>query len=37
LRRRYREVLREEIVQTLSDPSQAEAELQALLSALSES
>ncbi len=36
LRRRYRELLREEIAQTLSDPSQAEAELQALLSALSE-
>jgi RNA polymerase sigma-70 factor (ECF subfamily) len=36
LRRRYRELLREEIAQTLSDPSQAEAELQALVSALAE-
>jgi RNA polymerase sigma-70 factor (ECF subfamily) len=36
LRRRYRELLREEITQTLSDPSQAEAEIQALVSALAE-
>jgi RNA polymerase sigma-70 factor (ECF subfamily) len=36
LRRRYRELLREEIAQTLSDPSQAEAEIQALLGALGE-
>jgi RNA polymerase sigma-70 factor (ECF subfamily) len=33
LRRRYREVLREEIGQTLSDPAQVEEELQALFSA----
>ena len=35
LRRRYRELLREEIAQTLSDPSQAEEELQSLFSAFS--
>ncbi|HEY3915719.1 MAG TPA: sigma-70 family RNA polymerase sigma factor [Verrucomicrobiae bacterium] len=35
LRRRYREVLREEIAQTLSDPTQAEEELQSLFTALS--
>jgi RNA polymerase sigma factor (sigma-70 family) len=34
LRRRYRELLREEIVQTLADPAQADEELQALFSAL---
>ena len=33
LRRRYREVLREEIGQTLSDPAQAEEEMRALFSA----
>jgi len=36
LRRRYRELLREEIAQTLSDPSQADEEMQALFSALAE-
>ena len=36
LRRRYRELLREEIAQTLSDPTQADEEMQALFSALSE-
>jgi RNA polymerase sigma factor (sigma-70 family) len=36
LRRRYRELLREEIAQTLSDPAQAGEEMQALFSALSE-
>ena len=35
LRRRYRELLREEIAQTLSDPSQADEEMQVLFSALS--
>jgi hypothetical protein len=35
LRRRYRELLREEITQTLSDPALAEEEMQALFSALS--
>ncbi len=34
LRRRYRELLREEITQTLSDPAQAEEEMQVLFSAL---
>jgi RNA polymerase sigma-70 factor (ECF subfamily) len=33
LRRRYRELLREEITQTLSDPAQVEEELRALFSA----
>jgi RNA polymerase sigma-70 factor (ECF subfamily) len=33
LRRRYRELLREEIGQTLSDPAQVEEELRALFSA----
>ena len=33
LRRRYRALLREEIAQTLADPAQIEAEMQALLSA----
>ena len=33
LRRRYRELLREEIGQTLSDPAQAEEEMRALFSA----
>jgi RNA polymerase sigma factor (sigma-70 family) len=33
-RRRYRELLREEIMQTLSDPAQADEEMQALFSAL---
>ncbi|HZM03545.1 MAG TPA: sigma-70 family RNA polymerase sigma factor [Candidatus Saccharimonadales bacterium] len=36
LRRRYRELLREEIAQTLSDPGQADEEMQALFSALAE-
>ncbi len=36
LRRRYRELLREEVAQTLSDPAQAEEEMQALFSALTE-
>lgn len=36
LRRRYRELLREEITQTLSDPAQADEEMQALFSALTE-
>ena len=34
LRRRYRELLREEVAQTLSDPAQADEEMQALFSAL---
>jgi len=34
-RRRYRELLREEIVQTLANPAQADEEMQALFSALS--
>jgi len=34
LRRRYRELLREEISQTLSDPALADEEMQALFSAL---
>jgi RNA polymerase sigma-70 factor (ECF subfamily) len=34
LRRRYRELLREEITQTLASPAQADEELQALFSAL---
>ena len=34
LRRRYRELLREEITQTLADPAQADEEMQALFSAL---
>jgi RNA polymerase sigma-70 factor (ECF subfamily) len=37
LRRRYRELLREEIAQTLSDPAQADEELQALFSAFAAS
>jgi RNA polymerase sigma-70 factor (ECF subfamily) len=36
LRRRYRELLREEVAQTLSDPAQADEEMQALFSALTE-
>jgi RNA polymerase sigma-70 factor (ECF subfamily) len=36
LRRRYRELLRDEIAQTLADPAQATEEMQALFSALSE-
>jgi RNA polymerase sigma factor (sigma-70 family) len=35
LRRRYRELLRDEIAQTLSDPAQTDEEMQALFSALS--
>jgi RNA polymerase sigma-70 factor (ECF subfamily) len=35
LRRRYRELLREEIAQTLADPALADEEMQALFSALS--
>ena len=31
LRRRYRELLREEIAQTLSDPAQVDEEMQALV------
>ena len=34
MRRRYRELLREEIAQTLSDPAQADEEMQVLFSAL---
>ncbi len=34
LRRRYQELLREQIVQTLADPAQADEEMQALLDAL---
>jgi RNA polymerase sigma factor (sigma-70 family) len=37
LRQRYRELLRKEIAQTLSDPAQINEEMQALFSALSES
>lgn len=36
LRRRYRELLREEIAQTLADPAQADEEMKALVSALTE-
>ena len=36
LRRRYRELLREEIVQTLSHPEQAQEEIQALFSAFAD-
>jgi len=36
LRRRYRELLREEITQTLSDPAQADEEMQALFSAFAD-
>jgi len=36
LRRRYRELLREEISQTLSDPARAEEEMQALFSAFAD-
>jgi RNA polymerase sigma factor (sigma-70 family) len=36
LRRRYRELLREEIGQTLSDPAQAEEEMRALFSAFTD-
>ncbi len=36
LRRRYRELLREEIAQTLSDPAQADEELKALFSAFAD-
>lgn len=36
LRRRYRELLREEIAQTLSDPAQVEEEMRALFSAFAE-
>jgi DNA-directed RNA polymerase specialized sigma24 family protein len=36
LRRRYRELLREEITQTLANPAQADEEMQALFSALME-
>src|SRR3954469_14761331 len=37
LRRRYRELLREEIAQTLSDPAQAEEEMKALFAAFTDS
>lgn len=36
LRRRYREILREEIAQTLSEPAQVDEEIQALFSTLTE-
>ena len=36
LRRRYRELLRDEIAQTLANPAQAEEEMQALFSALAD-
>jgi RNA polymerase sigma-70 factor (ECF subfamily) len=36
LRRRYRELLRQEISQTLSDPTQAEEELRTLFTAFTE-
>ncbi len=36
LRRRYRELLRDEIAQTLANPAQADEEMQALFSALAE-
>ncbi len=36
LRKRYRELLREEISQTLSDPAEAEEEMRALFSAFGE-
>jgi RNA polymerase sigma-70 factor (ECF subfamily) len=35
LRRRYRELLKQEIAQTLSDPAQADEEMRALLGAFS--
>lgn len=35
LRRRYRELLKQEIVQTLADPAQADEEMRALMSAFS--
>jgi RNA polymerase sigma factor (sigma-70 family) len=35
LRRRYRELLKQEIIQTLADPSQAEEEMRALMGAFS--
>ena len=34
LRRRYRELLREEIAQTLSDPAEVDEEIQQLFAAL---
>ena len=37
LRRRYRELLRQEVAQTLSDPSKAEEEIRLLLAAFSQS
>jgi len=36
LRRRYRELLREEIGQTLADPAQADEEMQALFCAFAD-
>jgi RNA polymerase sigma-70 factor (ECF subfamily) len=36
LRRRYRELLRDEITQTLANPAQADEEMQALFSALAD-
>jgi RNA polymerase sigma-70 factor (ECF subfamily) len=36
LRRRYRELLRDEIAQTLANPAQAGEEMQALFSALAD-
>ncbi len=35
LRRRYRELLQQEILQTLADPAQAEEEMRALMGAFS--
>jgi DNA-directed RNA polymerase specialized sigma24 family protein len=37
LRQRYRELLRQEVAQTLSDPAQVEEEMQALFRALIDS
>jgi RNA polymerase sigma-70 factor (ECF subfamily) len=37
LRKRFREVLREEIAQTLADPAQADEEMRVLFNAFSES
>ena len=35
LRRRYRELLQQEIIQTLADPTQADEEMRALMGAFS--
>jgi RNA polymerase sigma-70 factor (ECF subfamily) len=37
LRRRYRELLHDEIAQTLADPTQADEEMRALMNAFSDS